>query len=182
MERHPSPDRDNHSRRFQFRLGMVFLIGALALVPAVPGYTSWRCRSYRPVSPCPLVEVPVIDEKAEIRTVLDAQVAAWNKGDLEGFMAGYWSSPELTFVSGGNRTQGWQGTLERYRKRYQAEGQEMGKLTFSDLEVELLGADAAFVRGRFQLERSKDRPTGLFTLVFRKFPEGWRIIHDHTSS
>jgi beta-aspartyl-peptidase (threonine type) len=121
------------------------------------------------------------DEEA-IRAVLDAQVAAWNKGDLEGFMKGYWASPQLTFFSGGNRTQGWQATLERYRKRYQAEGQEMGKLTFSELQVELLGPDSAFVRGRWQLEQKKDRPGGLYTLIFKRFPEGWRIVHDHTSS
>jgi beta-aspartyl-peptidase (threonine type) len=96
-------------------------------------------------------------------------------------MLGYWSSPDLSFFSGANKLQGWQATLERYRKRYQSEGQEMGQLSFVDVEIEQLGPDAAFVRGRFQLVRTKDRPTGLFTLVFRRFPEGWRIIHDHTS-
>jgi beta-aspartyl-peptidase (threonine type) len=130
----------------------------------------------------PLVLADPRTDEAAIRAVLDAQVAAWNKGDLEGFMKGYWASPELTFFSGGQRTQGWQATLERYRKRYQAEGQEMGKLTFSDLQIELLGPDSAFVRGRWQLERKKDRPGGLYTLIFKRFPEGWRIVHDHTSS
>jgi beta-aspartyl-peptidase (threonine type) len=120
------------------------------------------------------------DEEA-VRGVLEAQVKAWNKGDLEEFMKGYWNSPELTFISGGKRTRGWQATLDSYRKRYQSEGQEMGKLSFSELQVELLGTDAAFVRGRFALERKKDKPTGLFTLVFKRFPEGWRIVHDHTS-
>jgi beta-aspartyl-peptidase (threonine type) len=124
---------------------------------------------------------PKADEDA-IRAVLDAQAAAWNKGDLEGFMKGYWASPELTFFADGKRTQGWEATLHRYRKRYQAEGQEMGKLTFSELQIELLGPDSAFVRGRWQLERKKDRPGGLYTLIFKRFPEGWRIVHDHTSS
>jgi len=114
--------------------------------------------------------------------VLDAQVAAWNRGHVEAFMAGYWSSPELSFFSGAERTQGWEATLERYRKRYQSEGQEMGRLTFSELRVDVLGPDSALVRGRWQLVRSKDRPGGLFTLIFRRFPEGWRIVHDHTSS
>jgi beta-aspartyl-peptidase (threonine type) len=124
---------------------------------------------------------PKTDQDA-IRAVLDAQVAAWNKGDLDGFMKGYWNSPDLTFFGGGSRIEGWQATLERYRKRYQNEGQEMGKLAFADLKIEMLGPDAAFVRGHFELERKKDKPSGLFTLIFKRLPEGWRIVHDHTSS
>jgi beta-aspartyl-peptidase (threonine type) len=120
-------------------------------------------------------------EKA-VRGVLDEQVRAWNKGDLDGFMAGYWKSPDLTFFSGDKVTRGWEATLERYRKKYQAEGKEMGKLSFKDLDVQVLGPDSAVVRGRFELVTSKDKPTGLFTLLFRRFPEGWRIVHDHTSS
>jgi beta-aspartyl-peptidase (threonine type) len=130
----------------------------------------------------PLVLAGPRANEDEIRAVLDAQVVAWNKGDLEGFMKGYWASPDLSFFSGGTRTQGWQATLDRYRKRYQAEGQEMGKLTFSDVQIELLGPDSAFVRGRWQLERKKDRPGGLYTLIFKRFGDGWRIVHDHTSS
>jgi beta-aspartyl-peptidase (threonine type) len=76
----------------------------------------------------------------------------------------------------------WQATLDRYRKRYQGEGREMGTLSFSDLAIQPLGPDSAYVRGRWQLVRSKDRPGGIFTLVFRRFPEGWRIVHDHTSN
>ena len=119
-------------------------------------------------------------EKA-VRTVLDDQATAWNRGDLEGFMQGYWRSPKLTFSSGSDVTRGWDATLERYKKRYRSEGAEMGKLTFSNLEIEPLGPDAALVRGHWQLIRTKDKPGGIFTLIFRKFPEGWRIIHDHTS-
>jgi beta-aspartyl-peptidase (threonine type) len=132
----------------------------------------------QPVAPA---DPPKPAEK-EIRRVLDDQVKAWNKGDLNGYMQGYWKSPELTFSSGKDHTKGWQQTLERYRKRYQGEGREMGKLSFSDLVVTPLGPDSAFVRGRWQLVRSKDRPGGLFTLIFRRFPEGWRIVHDHTSN
>ena len=119
--------------------------------------------------------------QADIRHVLDAQVSAWNKGDLEGFMEGYWHSPKLSFSSGSEVTRGWDATIERYKKKYRSGDAEMGKLTFSDLEIEPLGPDAAFVRGRWQLVRSKDKPGGVFTLIFRKFPEGWRIVHDHTS-
>ena len=124
----------------------------------------------------------IAETKKAIESVLDKQVAAWNRSDLEGFMAGYWKSPQLTFSSGNSKVQGWQGTFDRYKQRYQSEGREMGKLAFAELEIEPLGPDSAFVRGRFQLELSKEAPTGLFTLIFRKFPEGWRIVHDHTST
>jgi beta-aspartyl-peptidase (threonine type) len=116
-----------------------------------------------------------------VRAVLDAQAAAWNRGDLDGFMAGYWKSPELTFFSGNAVTKGWQATLERYRKRYRDDGRPMGKLAFKDLDIQMLGADAALVRGRFELLRGEEKSTGLFTLLVRRFPEGWRIVHDHTS-
>src|SRR5438105_4561529 len=121
-------------------------------------------------------------ERAAIQKVLDDQVVAWNKGDLETFMAGYWKSDKLTFFSGNGKSAGWQATLDRYRKRYQAESKEMGKLAFEELSVELLGDDHALVRGRFRLQLAKESPTGIFTLIVRKLPEGWRIVHDHTSS
>lgn len=121
-------------------------------------------------------------QQAAIRKVLEAQVEAWNNHDLEAFMAGYWNSPTLTFFSGAKETQGWQSTLERYRKNYQSGNAEMGRLEFSDLQVEMLGPHSAFVRGKFLLHLSNGKqPHGLFTLIFREFPEGWRIIHDHSS-
>ena len=121
-------------------------------------------------------------EPEAIRKVLDDQVKAWNRGDLESFMAGYWKSEKLTFFSGNQRTAGWQATLDRYRKRYQADGKDMGKLAFADLAVEMLGRDAALVRGRFRLQIGNETSTGLFTLILRRLPDGWRIVHDHTSS
>lgn len=121
--------------------------------------------------------------KAAVEQVLHTQQDAWNRHDLEGFMAGYWNSSDLTFFSGVHETSGWQGALERYRKTYQGEGKEMGKLEFSGLRVESIGTDSAFVRGAWRLTMSDGKtPHGLFTLIFRKFPEGWRIIHDHTSA
>ncbi len=117
----------------------------------------------------------------DIEKVLKDQVVAWNKGDLEGFMAGYWQSPNLSFYSNKSITHGWQQTLDRYRSRYQAEGREMGKLTFKDLEIEMLGTDNAFVRGKWQLDLKTETVGGLFTLIFKKFPDGWHVIHDHTS-
>lgn len=120
--------------------------------------------------------------KQAVQQVLDSQAAAWNKGDLEGFMAGYWKSPDLTFFSGKDRTRGWQATIERYRKKYQSEGRKMGKLTFSAVEIEVLGPASAWVRGRWQVVRGKETLSGLFTLIFKKLPQGWRIVHDHTSA
>jgi ketosteroid isomerase-like protein len=118
-----------------------------------------------------------------VRQVLARQQEAWNRHDLESFMAGYWNSPELTFFSGAKISSGWQATIERYRKTYQSEGREMGKLEFSDLNIEGLSSDSAFVRGAWHLTMSDGKtPHGLFTLIFRKFPDGWKIIHDHTSA
>ena len=118
----------------------------------------------------------------EIRAVLDRQVKAWNSGDLEGFMDGYWRSPTLTFFSGGTTVSGWEETLGRYRNRYQSAGNEMGKLEFLDMKIELLGPSAAFVRGKFHLKMSSGESGGLFTLTFRKLAGGWKIVHDHTST
>ena len=120
--------------------------------------------------------------RASIRKVIEGQQAAWNRQDLEAFMAGYWNSPDLTFFSGARETQGWQAALDRYKKSYQSAGHEMGKLEFANLRIEILGSDSAFVRGEFHLTMSDGKtPHGLFTLIFRKFPDGWKIIHDHSS-
>jgi beta-aspartyl-peptidase (threonine type) len=116
-----------------------------------------------------------------IQKVIDDQAAAWNLGDLEGFMTGYWKSDDLSFFSGKDHTQGWKATLERYRKRYQAEGKEMGKVVFTEVQIEPLGADSAFVRGRWQVITKKETLQGLFTLIVKKTADGWRIVHDHTS-
>jgi len=118
----------------------------------------------------------------EIRAVLDRQTECWNRRDLKGFMEGYWRSPELTFFSGGIETSGWDKTYARYRQRYQGLGNEMGQLEFTDLKVELLGDRAAFARGRYHLKMTKGDSGGLFTLTFRKLADGWRIVHDHTST
>jgi beta-aspartyl-peptidase (threonine type) len=124
---------------------------------------------------------PSANAEAAIRQVLDRQVEAWNRQDLDAFMQGYWHSPQLTFFSGATEHHGWDAALERYRKAYQSEGRQMGKLGFSDLQIEILGPAAAFVRGSFHLSMPEGKqPHGIFTLVFRKFPVGWRIIHDHT--
>lgn len=120
---------------------------------------------------------------AAIRGVLQAQESAWNRGDLEGFMEGYWQSDSLRFVSGGNVRYGWQATLEAYRRGY-PDRATMGTLSFTVLDVHLVGRDDAYVLGRWTLAReaSFEPAAGLFTLLFHRFPAGWRILHDHTSS
>lgn len=118
--------------------------------------------------------------KNAVRNVLDVQTEAWNKCDIEGFMQGYWKSEELSFTSGNKNTRGWQATFDNYKKGY-SDCDKMGKLSFSELDITVLSKDSAMVRGRFLLERKEDKPTGLFTLIFRKFKDGWKIIHDHTS-
>jgi beta-aspartyl-peptidase (threonine type) len=116
--------------------------------------------------------------------VLRAQESAWNTGDVEAFVrAGYWRSDALTFFSGGDVTRGFDATLARYTQRYASEGAEMGRLAFGELETVWRGPDAALVRGTWQLDfAARDDVGGLFTLFLRRFDEGWRIVHDHTSA
>jgi len=119
--------------------------------------------------------------EAAIRAVLDAQVAAWNRGDVEAYMNGYDRSPNTEFVGGDSITRGWQQVLDRYKKKYDTR-EKMGTLTFSDLKISVLSKDAALVLGRWHLKRANDEPHGTFTLLFRKTKAGWRIVHDHSSS
>ncbi len=118
---------------------------------------------------------------AEIRTVLDAQAAAWNRGDIDGYMSGYARDPGTEFVGGDTLTRGWQTVRDRYQKKYDTRA-KMGTLAFSEVNVTLLCADAALVTGRWKLKRQDDHPHGRFTLIFRKRAEGWRIVHDHSSA
>jgi beta-aspartyl-peptidase (threonine type) len=126
--------------------------------------------------------VALASPESEVKQTLDAQVAAWNQKDLAGYMAGYWKSDALTFYSGGTITKGWKATLERYKQRYQGEGKEMGTLEFRELTVETLAPEAAIARGRWHLALSGGKELqGLFTVILKKFPEGWRLVHDHSS-
>ncbi len=120
-------------------------------------------------------------EAAQIRAVLAGQAAAWNRGDIDGFMQGYWNSEQLRFASGDSVTYGWAAAQQRYHAHY-PDRAAMGVLEFSDLDVELLAPDAAIVFGRWTLQREHDRPHGLFTLVLRKTGDGWKISRDHTSA
>lgn len=121
------------------------------------------------------------DAAGAIRAVLEQQARDWNDGSIERFMRGYARREDIRFVSGGEVQRGWQPVFDRYVKKY-GDRAAMGRLTFSDLEITPLSADAAVVLGRWRLQRAQDEPSGLFTLVFQRFPEGWRIVHDHTSA
>jgi len=123
------------------------------------------------------------DAEEGIKHMLVSQIEAWNRGQLEGFMQGYWRSPDLTFFSSGTVTKGWEPTLLRYRQRYKSQGKEMGQLEFQDLNIDLLSRRAAVVTGKWRLTMSDGKqPHGLFTLIVKKMPGGWKIVHDHTSA
>jgi uncharacterized protein (TIGR02246 family) len=128
-------------------------------------------------------------EKAEIRAVIAAQAAAWNKGDIDSFMKTYEDSPETTFVGSTSVNKGYGQVLERYKKNY-ATRALMGTLTFRDLEVRLLPSasgkpEYALVTGHFHLERTEHgaagKDDGIFSLVFHKTDGGWKIVLDHTA-
>jgi uncharacterized protein (TIGR02246 family) len=121
-----------------------------------------------------------VDAQAEIRAVMNAQAAAWNRGDIDGYMEGYARSGRTEFVSGDKLTRGWQTVRDRYKKKYNS-AEKMGRLAFSDIQITVLNPDAALVLGRWKLARRTDQPHGIFTLLFRHTAAGWRIVHDHTS-
>ena len=121
-----------------------------------------------------------VNAVAQIRSVLRAQQDAWNRGDIDAFMNGYARSRSTIFVSEDTVRRGWETVRDRYRKKY-SDRAKMGLLTFSDLEITSLSSDAAVALGRWKLKRAQDQPHGRFTLIFRRLPEGWRIVHDHTS-
>ncbi len=119
----------------------------------------------------------------EIRAVLDRQARDWNRGDISAFMRGYDRSPELTFAGQSGVRRGFEAVEARYREKYSTPA-KMGKLRFSEVEVRMLGENHALVLGRFDLDRAAafgGPASGRFTLVLVKRPQGWRILHDHTS-
>lgn len=117
--------------------------------------------------------------KNEIQTILNRQKAAWNKGNIEAFMEDYWKSEDFTFQSGNKRLHGWDALLSRYKKSYS--GENWGKLDFTDIEIKVLSDDIAYVLGRWKLLFKDSSKEGLFTIIFQKMAEGWKIIHDHSS-
>jgi uncharacterized protein (TIGR02246 family) len=121
-------------------------------------------------------------DRAAVTAVLARQEAAWNRGDLEGFMAGYWSSPDLVFTSGSQIRRGWQETFAKYQARYGGKPETMGRLGFEILDVQPIGADGAVVLGRWRLTGTPNAGSGVFSVVLSRRSDGWRVIHDHTSS
>ena len=148
------------------------LVATLATLSAFSALILWYLAGYRG-------ENRATDSSA-ISAVLNAQVNAWNRGDIDAFLDGYWRSPDLSFGGPGGFTKGWDGVRDRYKKNY-ADRAAMGTLDFSGLEFRFLGPDAALVLGHWHLKRDKGDVGGVFSLVWQRFPEGWRIIHDHTS-
>lgn len=120
-------------------------------------------------------------EEAQIRAVIDSQAEAWNRGDIDAFMTPYWKSEETEFVGASGITRGWEAVRQRFHRVYPDRG-AMGTLTFTNLEIHVTCSDAAYVVGQFQLQRDNDKPAGIFSLDFKKFPEGWRIVLDHTTA
>lgn len=120
-------------------------------------------------------------DKNAILKVLEDQRLAWNRGDLEGYMQGYWHSDSLMFVGKSGPQYGWQTTLNNYKKGYPDKA-AMGQLTFDILKVELLDKTNAFVLGAWHLKREKDAPGGYFTLLLRKIKGVWLVVSDHSSS
>jgi uncharacterized protein (TIGR02246 family) len=147
------------------RLALLFLsactIGCSAAAPSV--------RAFAP------------SDRAAIQGVLDAQVAAWNRGDLAAYMDGYAKTDDLTFTSGGRVRKGWQTTFDHYQKKYATDPAAMGKLVFEVLAIDPLGADGAVVLGNWVLTNSPSDGKGVFSVVLVRRREGWRILHDHTS-
>jgi beta-aspartyl-peptidase (threonine type) len=147
---------------------LILLILTVLLLPAV----------YRPLRARPL---PHDADRSAIAQVLKNQQTAWDQGDVDTFLEGYWHSPELTFSGSGGIARGWDAVRARYKKNY-VDRQAMGQLEFSALEFRFLGRDAALVLGHWHLTRTKGDVGGVFSLVWQRFPEGWRIVHDHTSA
>lgn len=152
-------------------LALLFALGVRAAVDAKIGESSGQ-------------QARAADRGA-MEAVLHAQQQAWNRGDIDAFLTGYWHSPDLTFSGSSGVSRGWDGVLARYKKNY-PDRATMGHLDFSDLEFRFLGPDAALVLGHWHLQRDAVQGGGdiggVFSLVWQRFPEGWKIIHDHTSA
>ena len=151
--------------RWAAATGLVFLMVVLAGIHGLTAPSSEEHKS---------------DHEA-ILAILNAQQAAWNRGDVDAFLTGYWQSPEVTFSGSNGVSRGWDEVLARYKRNY-PDRAAMGQLDFSELEFRFLGPDAALVLGRWHLKRENDELGGVFSLVWERFPDGWKIIHDHTST
>lgn len=127
-----------------------------------------------------LFYVVSFSQKKEILKVMTEQQTAWNNGNIDGYMQGYWKNDSLLFIGSKGPTYGWQKTLDNYKKSYPNK-EKMGILEFSDVQVKMLGKKHAYVFGKWKLVRTNDSPNGIYTLIFQKFKNGWKIISDHTN-
>lgn len=152
-------------------LGFALVVGACA--PAV---------APMPSAPGPARASFSAADRAAVEAVLVEQAAAWNRGDLDGYMQGYLRSDALVFTSGSKVRTGYDETLASYRKKYGNDRASMGTLKFTLLRVDAVGADGAVVLGRWDLQLASGPAGGIFSVVLERRPEGWRIVHDHTSS
>jgi uncharacterized protein (TIGR02246 family) len=162
---------------------LVDLLGDLTMrrcISLIAGCLVLCCGLARPTSLFAGADAHDADRDA-IQAILNEQQQAWNRGDIDAFLQGYWHSPEVTFSGSSGTVRGYDGILARYKKTY-AERETMGRLEFSALEFHFLGPEAALVLGHWHLTRAKGDIGGVFSLVWQKLPEGWRIIHDHTSA
>ncbi|MDQ3333711.1 MAG: nuclear transport factor 2 family protein [Myxococcota bacterium] len=121
-------------------------------------------------------------DRDAVKAVLDAQATAWNKGDLDGYMNGYAKVDWLVFTSGGKVRRGWQETYDTFHGKYAQNPAAMGKLVFEILSIDSAGADGAVVLGNWILTNSPSDGRGVFSVILERRPDGWKVIHDHTSS
>lgn len=154
-----------------------YFAASLLVLTVIVSFVGCNRQNHAALKENGMKNVQIVDA---IRAVLDEQVQAWNRGDVDGFMNGYARSDDTTFISGDTLTRGWQTVLDRYKKNYDSRD-KMGTLSFTELEIKPVSDDAAVVNGRWLLTRAGDSPHGRFTLIFRHLTEGWRIVHDHTS-
>ena len=123
-------------------------------------------------------------DRKEIMQILNQQAENWSNGNLDKFMEGYWKSDSLQFIKQERIVYGWQETFDNYKKTYSDSTQsvkDLGKLQFEILKINSLSSDAAFLTGKFSLEKDKRMLIGIFTLVFRNIDGRWLIVYDHTS-
>jgi ketosteroid isomerase-like protein len=177
-------ERSDSMRKSNRAIGMIgairFAILAMAAVCVPAGF--WADSAAAPKPPARAVASGErADEQSQILELLSQQADAWNRGDIDSFMKSYWKSDETLFVGASGVTRGWQAVLDRYHHVY-PDRKAMGHLTFSNMEVHRWCADNALALGNFHLDRENDHPEGIFTLDLRKFPEGWRIVADHTTA
>lgn len=120
-------------------------------------------------------------DETQIRAVIARMEAAWNRGDFEGYMAGF-ENPGVVFVSGGRIQDGWQGTLDHYVRDYGGSAERRGSLHFYDIEIEMLAPDAAMLVSHYRLERPERTQEGINTRLMRKIDGRWVIALNHVSS